>query len=110
MPYRNLGEFVAKIQFVASAEMPRLIYLACQKTGTPSNTAYLQQAVCEALARDLDLPLDRLLDRLPPRRGPAAHLYDPDQHTMARYPVGVHVDQTGGTFRIGPANTIEEVR
>jgi hypothetical protein len=109
MPYR-LNEFVAKIQFVSSAEMPRLVYLACQKTGIPSNTAYYRRAVAERLAADLDLPLDRILMNLPPTRGPAGHLYDPDQHTMARYPVGVHADQSGGVFRIGPANTDEQVR
>jgi|SRR5215831_1224281 len=106
MPFRNLGEYVAKAQFATSAEMPRLVYLACLATGTPSNTAYYQTAVCERLSKDLGIPLDRLLANLPPRRGPAAHLYDPDQHTMSR---SVARDQTGGRFRVGPANTIEEV-
>lgn len=109
MPWR-LDEFRAKVSFTTSAEMPHLVYRACLATGTVSNTAYYQVAVCERLARDLDIPLDVLLARLPPRRGPAAHVFDPDDHLMARYPVGVHEDQSGGTFQIGPANTREEVR
>lgn len=104
-PYR-LTEFTAKAQFTTSAQMPRLVYLACLATGICSNTAYYQTAVCERLSRDLGIPLQDLLDQLPPRRGPANHLFDPDQHTMNR---SVAAHQSGGTFRIGPANTHEEV-
>ena len=92
MPFR-LGEFRAKIQFITSSEMPHLIYKACVATGTVSNTRYIQEAVCERLARDLDLPLERLLDRLPPPRGMAGVRLGPD-----RKPVPI------------PARTVEEVR
>jgi hypothetical protein len=71
MPFR-LDEFKAKIQFITSAEMPSLIYKACVATETPSNTRYIQEAVCERLSRDLDIPMERLLERLPPPRGKAA--------------------------------------
>ena len=90
-----------KIQFVANNALPSMIYRACLATGTTSNTVYIQHAVCEALARDLDLDLAALLDALPPPRGPANHLFDPDPtHPMDRYTRQF----------IGPANTVEEVR
>jgi hypothetical protein len=106
----RLDEFPGrtKIQFVAHNEMPSLIYRACLRTGTCSNTVYIQHAVCEALARDLGLDLAVLLDALPPPRGPANHLFDPtDGHPQARY--GVALDPAA-RHAIGPANTIEEVR
>lgn len=112
MGFRGVGTFVSKIQFTSSTEMPHLIYQACLRTGIPSNTAYCQRALAERLARDLGMDLDRLLGALPPNRGPAAHLYNPDGgHPMARHTkVGITVDPTGGTFHIGPANTVEEVK
>lgn len=91
MPFR-LNEFRAKVQFVTSARTPSLIYRACQKTGHPSNTVYLQHAVAEALSRDLDIPLEELLAELPPPRGSAAVLFN------------------GERQRIGVARPIEEVR
>lgn len=90
MPFR-LNEFNAKIQFLTSARMPSLVYRACVRTGIPSNTVYIQHAVCEALARDLDIPLEELLAELPEPRSTANRL--------------LH-----GPERIGPGNTIEEVR
>lgn len=99
----------AKIQFTTANWMPSKIYEACKATGIISNTVYCQRAICEALARDLQLPLDSLLADLPTPRGPAAHLYDPDEHSMSRYP-DVTRDHTGGRLMIGPANTIEDVR
>lgn len=75
MPFR-LNEFRAKIQFVTSAQMPHLIYKACLATGVESNTVYVQRAVCEALARDLNIPLQDLLDSLPEPRSRAAMLMD----------------------------------
>lgn len=94
MPFR-LNEERAKVQFMTSARMPSDIYAACLATGIPSNTAYIQRAVCEALARDLDLPLEMLLSALPPNKGKAAHLF-------------------GGTrkavVRTGPTNSCQEVR
>lgn len=101
MPFRLNFPNRAKIQFTTAAWMPSRIYQACQATGILSNTVYCQRAVCEALARDLGLDLQALLDDLPAARGPAAHLYDPADHAQARF---------GDRVLIGPANTIEEVR
>lgn len=92
MPFR-LDRFTGKIQFVTFAAMPSMIYQACKATGTVSQTRYCQEAVCEKLSRDLGVPLGELLAKLPPPRGKAATLMMPP-----------------GGPRIGPANTIEEVR
>lgn len=92
MPFR-LDEFRAKIQFVTSAEMPSLIYKAVVSTGMRSNTQYIQHAVCEALARDLGIPLNRLIDGLPEPRSNAAIPWGPDRRQ-----------------RPGSARTVEEVR
>ena len=89
MPFR-LNEHRAKLQFVGPNWMPNMIYMACKKTGIVSNTVYMQHAICEALARDLDLDLAKLLDDLPPPRG--------------------HSNQLSARSEIGPANTVEEVR
>jgi len=115
MPFRlDPVEFPnrTKIQFTTSAEMPHLIYRACLVTGILSNTHYCQLALAHALARDLGVPVDPIIDALPAPRGPAAHLYDPGgNHPMSRYPrPAVAWDQTGGVLHTGPANTIEEVR
>lgn len=104
MPFR-LGEEYdggnrAKVQFITAAWMPHRIYQACKKTGTLSNTVYVQRAVCEALARDLGLPLDELLADLPTPRTHAKHLHDPSKREQ----------KNGSTVMVGPANTIEEVR
>lgn len=114
MPFRLPGldpkwEGRAKMQVTTANWMPLFIYRACLATGIISNTVYVQRAVCEALARDLDLDLDELLADLPPPRGPAKHLYDPREGTMNRYRV-VTEDQSGGRLMVGPANTVEEVR
>lgn len=116
MPFRLHNEGFpdrTKIQFTTSITMPHLIYQACLATGCVSNTVYVQHAVAEALARDLNIPVEDLIADLPEPRGPAAHLYDPAENTMDRY--GSHyrsvvVDPSGGHVRIGPANTIENVR
>lgn len=89
MSYR-IDETRTTIHFLTSAEMPSLVYDACVKTGTPSNTRYVQEAVCRRLAEDLGLDLDELLARLPAGR------------RQARVFHGLQV--------IGPANTVEEVR
>lgn len=73
MPFR-LDEHRAKMQFVSSARTPSLVYEACLRTGIPSNTVYIQHAVCEALSRDLGIPLQDLLDDLPPPKGSAFYL------------------------------------
>jgi hypothetical protein len=116
MPFRLHNEGFpdrTKIQFTTSLAMPHLIYRACKETGVVSNTVYVQHAVAYALARDLNIPVEKILADLPIPRGPAAHLYDPADGTMDRY--GSHyrsvvVDPTGGFTRIGPANTNEDVR
>lgn len=80
MPERlgpEYGEFRAKLQFVTAAWMPYKIYEACMATGVLSNTAYCQIAICEKLARDLDLDLDELLANLPRRRTASMKLFDP---------------------------------
>lgn len=91
-PHR-LNEFRSKIQFVADSGMPARIYEAVCKRGMPSNTVYIQHAVCEALSRDLGIPLENLLARLPEPRGKAAVPFGPDRKPMP-----------------GPANTIETVK
>lgn len=68
MPFR-LDEFRSKIQFMSSARMPSLIYKASVATECPSNTVYIQRAVCGALSRDLGIPLEDLLAEQPPSRG-----------------------------------------
>jgi hypothetical protein len=95
MPFR-LDEHRAKIQFVTSAAMPSMIFKACLATGMVSNTAYIQRAVCEALARDLDLDLDELLASLPPHRGNSKVLFGDERRQRPDLP--------------GPANTMETVR
>jgi len=112
MPFR-LDEFRAKMQFTTGAWMPHMVYTACVKTGVVSNTRYVQEAVCEKLARDLDLDLKGLLDRLPDCR---RQVIDPAERTNARpgnmnaLGTPVNRDPSGGRVMVGPANTIEEVR
>lgn len=89
MPFR-LNEHRAKIQFLASARIPSLIYRASVLTGAKSNTVYIQRAICAALARDLDLDEDELLAEQPPSRGRQGEFTD---HRVT-----------------GPGNTIESVR
>lgn len=103
-----------KIQFTTGAWMPQMIYRACLITGTSSNTTYAQTAICEKLARDLDVDLDELLSRLPKGRTMSVHLFNPDD-PPERQPGGhrtyykVNEDSGGGVGNIGPANTVEEV-
>lgn len=83
MPFR-LDEFRAKIQFVTSASMPNRIYKACLATGTVSNTRYIQEALCERLSRDLDIPVEDLLAELPPSRTSAATLFGTNRKPIPR--------------------------
>jgi hypothetical protein len=101
----------AKVQFTTSAQMPHLIYQACLRTGVCSNTVYIQHAVVDALARDLGLDREQMIESLPTPRGPAAHLFDPAEGTLSRSVNlrAVTEDFTGGRYRIGPANTVEEI-
>jgi hypothetical protein len=83
LPFR-LSEFRAKIQFITFAAMPKMIYEACQRTDTVSNTRYIQEAVCEKLSRDLNIPVTVLLEQLPPPKGAANHLMSPDRRPVKR--------------------------
>lgn len=117
MPFRldpeKYGEFRAKIQFTTAAWMPYAIYQACLRVGILSNTRYCQIAVCEKLARDLEMDVDELLAQLPRARSAAAHLWDPTTALPGRRPaaprVDIRLDHTGGVARYGMGNTIEEV-
>lgn len=69
MAWRDYNIDKTKIQFITSVKMPSLIYKAVVKTGKASQSVYIQHAVCEALARDLGVPLAELLADLPKPRG-----------------------------------------
>lgn len=110
MPFR-LNEFRAKIQFTTSAEMPSLVYQACLKTGAVSNTVYIQHAVIDALARDLDLDPDELRSHLPEPRGAAAKVWSPEEPLGMRHRNATGIaEHPARLVAIGPANTDEEVR
>jgi hypothetical protein len=83
LPFR-LDEHRAKIQFITSASMPHNIYKACLKTGTPSNTRYVQEAVCARLAQDLGVPVEELLNELPPARSMSGVLFGTDRKPVPR--------------------------
>jgi hypothetical protein len=90
MPWRFTANR-ARIDFMTSAAMPSQIYKAAKAKGFFSNTHYIQVALCEALARDLDMPLEELIAALPPHRGQ-------ERGFVQKYPA-----------RVGPKNTVEEV-
>ncbi len=75
MPFR-LDETKAKIHFVTSVRMPMLINRAARATGKCSNTQYIQHALVEAIARDLELDADDLYAELPTPKAQAATLDD----------------------------------
>lgn len=75
----------SKIQFTGPVSFPALIHKACIATECPSNTRYIQEAVCLALARDLGLDVGELLASLPPTRGPAAALFGGDRKAIRRH-------------------------
>lgn len=83
MPFR-LDEFRAKIQFIAPANFPVLINRAADKRDIPSQTRYLQLALCRALAEDLGLDEGDLINSLPPTRGPASVLFDGNRRAISR--------------------------
>lgn len=95
MPFR-LTPDRTKMQFLTSARMPSRVYKACVKTGIPSNTRYVQLAVCEALHRDLGIPMEELVGELPPTRQAGEEMFGGDRIRKA--------------VRTGAANTVEEVR
>lgn len=116
MPFRldeKYGEFRAKIQFTTAAWMPYKIYQACLATGIMSNTRYCQIAVCERLAKDLDLDLEELISQLPRARTVANHLFNPVADTVpGRKPAGERISRHTRVMigRPGMGNTDEEVR
>lgn len=103
MPFRldaaKYGEFRSKVQFTTAAWMPYRVYQACVATGIVSNTVYYQLAVCEKLARDLDLDVDELINTLPRAKTMSRHLWE---H-------GPIPGVDNGTVRYGMGNTDEEV-
>lgn len=98
MPYIGYGDLFTCIQFRCPTDWPNRIYNACVKTQTVSQTRYIQEAVCEKLARDTGQDLDELLDLLPAPRGRAKSLFDASRGRKAPT-----------TTRVGSADTIEEV-
>lgn len=68
MAWENYNIDKTKIQFITSVRMPSLVYRAVVATGKPSQSVYIQHAVCEKLSRDLDIPLEELLAELPKAR------------------------------------------
>ena len=117
MPFRlneKYGEFRAKIQFTTAAWMPYKIYQACLATGILSNTRYCQLAVCEKLAKDLDLDLGELVAELPKARTVNTRLWDPTgERTNLLGPsdrehAATHTRVIVGRYGMG--NTDEEVR
>jgi len=66
-----------------------MIYDACDLLGTPSNTRYIQEAICARLASDMGLDYDALIAKLPPTRSS----------------VGLRAARAHG-----PGNTVEDVR
>lgn len=89
MNYR-IDEHRTTMHFLTCVDMPLLVHEACLATDTPSNTRYMQEAICRRLAADLHLDLDELLAKLPPGRAQSRII--------------------GGQRAIGSANTVEEVR
>lgn len=69
-----------------------------------SNTVYVQLAVCEKLARDLDLDVDELIAALPRAKNASKHLWDPADTTTPRNQYGPR-----GKLQYGMSNTDQEV-
>lgn len=78
----RLNEFTTKIQFASFNEMPAMVYRACIAAKVPSNTRYYQEAVCEKLSRDLGIPLEELISRLPPPKGKSKVLFGADRRPL----------------------------
>lgn len=83
MAFRN-DEWSTPVKFATFPQMPSLIYRACVEKGIPSNTRYIQEAVCEKLARDGIEPLDSLLAKLPPCRSNSAALFNGKGNAVKR--------------------------
>lgn len=78
MPFR-LNEHRTTIKFITFARMPKMVYEACLSTSTPSNTRYIQEALCMRLAKDMGIPYESLLAELPPCRANSAALFNGDR-------------------------------
>lgn len=78
MPFR-MNEFRAHVHFITAARHPSLIRKAATKRGLPSNTVYIQHAVCAALSKDLGIPMEELLDELPANRLTNPELFGTDK-------------------------------
>jgi hypothetical protein len=83
MPFR-LDEFKAKIQFVAPANFPALINRAAEDNDVPSQTRYIQLALCRQLAEDLGMDEGELIRSLPPTKGMSAALFGGDRRARSR--------------------------
>jgi hypothetical protein len=68
VPFRNIPGIHTVTSFQTFAQMPSLIHRAAKQHGYPSNTRYIQIAICEKLARDGIEPLPSLLAKLPTTR------------------------------------------
>lgn len=101
MPFLGYNDLYTCIQFRCNTDMPNMIYRACLATGLPSQTVYIQRAVVAALARDLDLPEEDLIDLLPTPKTVAKSLFVPSEYRAANI-------RSKNPARIGSANTIEE--
>ena len=89
MPFRT-GPGRTTIHFLTFTEMPSMIFEACKQHDVPSNTRYVQEAICRRIADDMGYEYDELVAALTPGR-----------RTTPAF---------NGHRRIGPANTHEEVR
>jgi hypothetical protein len=83
MPFR-LDEFKAKIQFIVPNNFPVLINRAAEEGNIPSQTRYIQLALCRQLAEDLGLNEDELIRSLPPTRTHASVLFDGNRRAVSR--------------------------
>jgi hypothetical protein len=92
MPFR-VNEHRAVIRFITFARMPSLIYKACLATSTPSNTRYVQEAICARLARDMGIPYESLLAELPPCRTNAATLFDGSRKAVKNYAGSKNIEE-----------------
>lgn len=88
MPFRDPEGNRTTIKIATFARMPSLIYEACLSTGTPSNTRYIQEALCMRLAKDHGIPYDSLLAQLPPTRSNSAALFDGNRAHVNRTYIG----------------------
>jgi hypothetical protein len=92
MPFAT-NEFRTTVKFATMARMPSLIYQACLNTLTPSNTRYIQEALCMRLSKDLGIPYESLLAELPPTRTNSAALFDGNRKAVVRPYIGSQTNE-----------------